>query len=99
MINQFLDLNYVQMASFNNLKGKSKNKFFYKLLRWADYTESTRDYLLGLTGLSNPNGGSGEARVKRNQKPRSDQTPNTSKNQKNKKRLKKLNSPPINFTY
>ena len=54
LINQFLDLNYIQMASFNNLKGKSKNRFFYKLLRGADYTESTREYLLGITGLSDP---------------------------------------------
>ena len=81
LINPFLDLNYVQMASFNNLKGKSGNQFFYKLLRWADYAKSTRDYLSGITGLSNPNAASSSSgssssttsselpRVKRNLKP------------------------------
>ena len=57
LINPFLDLNYVQMASFDNLRGKSKKNFFYKILRWAEYAESTRDYLLGITGLSDPNTG------------------------------------------
>ena len=48
LLNQFLDLNYVQLAHFGHLKPKSKAKFFYKLLKLADYSEVTRDYLLNL---------------------------------------------------
>ena len=54
MINQFLDLNYIQMAEFSHLKEHSKLKFFYKLLSLVDYTNSSREFLLNATGLANP---------------------------------------------
>ena len=51
MINQFLDLNYVQMAEFSHLKEGSKSKFFHKLMNLADYTNSSHEFLLNATGL------------------------------------------------
>merc|ERR1712215_316960 len=55
MLNQFLDLNYVQMGEFSHLDERSKSKFLYKLLKLVDYTTETRDFLLdvgGYTGAS-----------------------------------------------
>ena len=52
MLNQILDLNYIQMAEFSHLKEDSKSKFFQKLIKLADYTNSSREFLLNATGLA-----------------------------------------------
>merc|ERR1712002_177265 len=52
MLNQFLDLNYVQMGEFSHLDERSKSKFLYKLLKLADYTTETRDFLLDMGGYT-----------------------------------------------
>ena len=52
MLNQILDLNYIQMAEFSHLKEDSKSKFFQKLIKLADYTNSSREFLLNTTGLA-----------------------------------------------
>merc|ERR1712082_549156 len=51
MINQLLDLNYVQIAEFSHLKERSKSKLFYKLVKLADYTRNSREFLLNASGL------------------------------------------------
>ena len=60
MLNHILDLNYVQMAEFTHLRERSKDKFFYRLLKWANYNSSTLEFLLNVTGLQSANEGSKE---------------------------------------
>ena len=51
MVNQFLDLNFVQMAEFTHLKEHQKSRFFTKLLKLSNYTNLTLDFLLNASGL------------------------------------------------
>ena len=60
MLNHILDLNYVQMAEFTHLRERSKDKFFYRLLKWANYNSSTLEFLLNVTGLQSANESSKE---------------------------------------
>ena len=110
LINPFLDLNYVQMASFDHLKGRQKNKFYWKLLNWADYTESTREYLSLITGVDNPYVSTERAssRVKRlasagatgtTNSPKTSEKQNSKKNKnKNNNKHKKHSSSHVDFT-
>ena len=79
-VNQFLDLNYVQMTDFGHLNTKSRGRLFYKLLKAADYSEQTREFLhnVGMgTGTLSPPETTSAALAGRNESENSEDVPRT----------------------
>merc|ERR1712215_67936 len=99
MLNQFLDLNYVQMGEFSHLDERSKSKFIYKLLKLVDYTTETRDFLLDVGGYTDaPPTWKGEVEdgedsnfIRKRRRPNSPNSLTESK-------MKAIESPPADFT-
>ena len=79
-VNQFLDLNYVQMTDFGHLNTKSRGRLFYKLLKAADYSEETREFLYNVgmgTGTLSPPETTSAALAGRNESENSEDVPRT----------------------
>merc|ERR1712215_498600 len=99
MLNQFLDLNYVQMGEFSHLDERSKSKFIYKLLKLVDYTTETRDFLLDVGGYTDaPPTWKGEVEdgedsnfIRKRRRPNSPNSLTESK-------MKAIEPPPTDFT-